>query len=177
MRELSGTEKLQSEQLVTELPGTQKLQSLQLVPEKPGTATESQSQPAMQATGKRERQHRPAGIVENQTPGERQVKKEQELPVVPPGYLVAFAHKLRYLHYVGRCWRKPGRDIKNWQYYGQEQPGEEIMIITANSVGTKVHFQDKTLSRGVQQKTRDLLPQTREQSSVTETARSTGTDG
>ena len=28
-------------------------------------------------------------------------------------------------HYVGRCWRKPGRDIKKWQYYGQEQPGEQ----------------------------------------------------
>ena len=36
-----------------------------------------------------------------------------------------FAHKLRCLHFVGRCWRKPGRDIKNLQSCGQEQPGEQ----------------------------------------------------
>ena len=52
----------------------------------------------------------------------KRVKKEQEPMAVPRGFLVAYGHKLRCLHYVGRCWRLPGRDIKKWNYYGQQQP-------------------------------------------------------
>ena len=122
--EVPGTQKLQLAQLVPDPPGTQELQSAQLVPDLPGT-TDAQPLQSKAASAKPERQHRPAGIVETKPRRKRQVQKEQELPVVPPGYLVAFAHKLRCLHYVGRCWRKPGRDIKKWQYYGQEQPGEQ----------------------------------------------------
>ena len=48
------------------------------------------------------------------------VRPDQELPagLVP----LAHAHKLRCLHYVGRCWRVPGRDFKNWQFHWQQQP-------------------------------------------------------
>ena len=124
--ELPGTEKLQSAQLVPEFPGTQKLQLAQLVPAPPGTqelqsaqlvpdspgTSAAQAQLSKATKVKPERQHRLAGMVETKPRRKGQVQKEQELPVVPPGYLVAFAHKLRCLHYVGRCWRKPGRDIK-----------------------------------------------------------------
>ena len=54
--------------------------------------------PVKELTIQRERQHRPAGIVETKPRRKRQVKIEQEIPVVSPGYLVAFAHKLRCLH-------------------------------------------------------------------------------
>ena len=62
-----------------------------------------------------------AGILETK-PRLKRVKKEQEPVAVPPGFLVAYGHKLRCLHYVGRCWRLPGRDIKKWDYFGQQQP-------------------------------------------------------
>ena len=88
----------------------------------------------------------------------RQIRNEQELPVVPPGYFVAFAHKLRCLHCVGRCWRKQGRDIKNWQYYGQEQPGEQEKDHCKHCS----HSQAKTLSRCSLQKIQDLPQQVRE---------------
>ena len=119
------TGKLQSARLVPESAGNQKLQSAQLGTRAPCTEEATQAMPVKELTIQRERQHRPAGIVETKPRRKRQVKIEQEIPVVPPGYLVAFAHKLRCIHYVGRCWRKPGRDIKNWQYYGQEQPEEQ----------------------------------------------------
>ena len=52
----------------------------------------------------------------------RRVKADQEDEVVPPGFLVAHALKLRCLRNVGRCWRLPGRDITNWHFYGHQQP-------------------------------------------------------
>ena len=125
VRQSSGTEKLQSAQLVSRSAGNQELQSAQLCTGAPCDEEAAQAMPVKKLSTQQERQHRPAGIVETKPRRKRQVKIEQEIPVVPPGYLVAFAHKLRCLHYVGRCWRKPGRDIKNWQYYGQEQPGEQ----------------------------------------------------
>ena len=142
--ESSGTGKLQLAQLVPDPSGTQELQSAQLVPDSPGTAA---TQARQSTTVKPERQHRPPGIVETKPRRKRQVQKEQELPVVPPGYLVAFAHKLRCLHYVGRCWRKPGRDTKKWQNNGQEQPGGQEYDHYCKHCWTKGALQDKTLSR------------------------------
>ena len=114
--ESSGTEKLQSAQLVSRSAGNQEPQSAQVRTGAPCDEEAAQAMLVKKLSTQQERQHRPAGIVET---------KPRRKRLVPPGYLVAFAHKLRCLHYVGRCWRKPGRDIKNWQYYGQEQPGEQ----------------------------------------------------
>ena len=33
---------------------------------------------------------------------------------------MAYSHKLWCLHYIGRCWRKLGRDIKEWTYFGNK---------------------------------------------------------
>ena len=79
-------------------------------------------QSSADAPVKRERTGRTPGIVETKPRRRKQEKARPEPAVVLPGYLVANGHKLRCLHYVGRCWRLPGRDIKNWQFYGQQQP-------------------------------------------------------
>ena len=42
-------------------------------------------------------------------------------PQSEPGFLVAYSDKLRCFHYIGRCRRKPGRDIKRWTYFGDKQ--------------------------------------------------------
>ena len=83
------------------------------------SAPASSSQQALKV--KRERTGRTPGILETK-PRVKRMKKEQGYEVVPPGFLVAYGHKLRCLHYVGRCWRLPGGDIKKWDFYGQQQP-------------------------------------------------------
>ena len=122
--------KLLTAQLVPDLPASQKLQSAQLVPDLPATpklleAHLDQSAPGSSSQQpqkvKRERPGRTPGIVETK-PRLKRVKKEQEPAAVPPGFLVTYGHKLRCLHCVRRCWRLLGRDIKMWDYHGQQQP-------------------------------------------------------
>ena len=123
-----GSQKLLTAQLVLGLPASQKLLTAQLVPEFPTNQKlletqldTSASASSSQQKVKRERTGRTPGIIETR-PRMKRVKKEQDHEVVPPGFLVTYGHKLRCLHYVGRCWRLPGRDIKKWDFYGQQQP-------------------------------------------------------
>ena len=121
-----GSQKLLTAQLVPGLPASQKLLTAQLVPESDQKLLETQLETSASACSsqqkvKRERPGRTPGIIETR-PRMKRVKKEQDHEVVPPGFLVAYGHKLRCLHYVGRCWRLPGRDIKKWDFYGQQQP-------------------------------------------------------
>ena len=116
--EVSARSKLQTSQLGPLEPASSKLQFAHLVPVEKSSL--SKSEPAL-AKMKRERPGRTPGIIETRSRNQRQTSRP-EPAVIPPGYLVANGHKLRCLYYVGRCWRKPERDIKNWQYFGQIQP-------------------------------------------------------
>ena len=120
-------------QLSSEVPAMSKLQSSQLdqrghagskiqyaQPISVEKSSSSKTRPVL-AKVKRERTGRVPGIIETKPRMQRQTSRP-EPSVLPLGYLVANGHKLRCLHYVGRCWRKPERDIKNWQYFGQIQP-------------------------------------------------------
>ena len=115
--EVSAMTKLQTSQVDPHGPASSKLQFAQLVPVEKSSS--SKSGPVL-AKVKRERPGRAPVIIETKPRNQRQTSR-QEPVVVPPGYLVANGHKLRCLHYVGRCWRKPGRDMK-WQCFGQIQP-------------------------------------------------------
>ena len=100
-------------------------QNSSAVPQEPEEQTcmkAQRPQSSADATVRRERTGRTPGIVETKPRRRRQEKARPEPAVVLPGYLVANGHELRCLHCVGRCWRLPGRDIKNWQFYGQQQP-------------------------------------------------------
>ena len=111
-------QKLHYSQLDPHGPASSKLQSAQLVSTEKSSSSKSEPAPTKV---KRERVGRLPGIIETKPRSQRQMPRPEPV-LVPPGYLVANGHKLRCLHYVGRCWRKPERDIKNWQYFGQIQP-------------------------------------------------------
>ena len=71
---------------------------------------------------------RPKGICETKT--RPSLKRHERASYtsethLEPGFLVAYSHKLRCLHYIGRCWRRPGRDIKRWTYFGDKLPMEK----------------------------------------------------
>ena len=94
----------------------------------PAAADVAQSSAESKNTSDREqntRKGRPRGIRE--TKPRPSLKRHERAsydtePHLEPGFLVAYSHKLRCLHYIGRCWRKPGRDIKRWTYFGDKQP-------------------------------------------------------
>ena len=59
---------------------------------------------------------------------ERGSGSEHEKEKVPmKGYVISFSRKrkLRRLHYLGRCHRRPGQDYREWTYLGEEPPNPE----------------------------------------------------
>ena len=71
-------------------------------------------------SNKSNRPGRPKGIVETRPrpslKRHERIGQDQTQEQVQPGFLVAYSHKLRCLHFVGRCWRRPGRDIKKMDF-------------------------------------------------------------
>ena len=59
---------------------------------------------------------------------ERGSESEYEKEEVPKeGYVISFSkkRKLKRLHYVGRCRRRPGQDYREWEYLGETPPNSE----------------------------------------------------
>ena len=103
--------------------------------------SESSAQAELKSTSDRvQNKHkgRPKGICETKT--RPSVKRHERASYVAevhlePGFLVAYSHKLRCLHYIGRCWRKPGRDIKRWTYFGTD--GERLRPLLQTLLETR----------------------------------------
>ena len=130
---------LQSAQLVSRSAGNQELQSAQLCTGAPCDEEAVQAMPVKKLTTQQERQHRPAGIVEIKPRRKRQVKIEQEIPVVPPGYPDVFTMSVD-------AGVSPEGISRNGSIMVKNSPESRIMITTASTAGARAHFQDKTLS-------------------------------
>ena len=95
---------------VQKQPASPKLLEAQLLKSKAAPIAISLAQ-SSQKEEKVKRTRRPKGILETRTrPSLKRYERSGAEPqeYVPPGFPLAYSYKFRCLHYVGRCWRKPG---------------------------------------------------------------------
>ena len=157
---------------VQDSPASQKLLTAQLVPELPASpemldkqleqsAPASSSQQALKV--KRERTGRTPGILETK-PRVKRMKKEQEYEVVPPGFLVAYGHKMRSPlrgKVLAVAWERHQKSGTSTVSSSSLNPASTTT--SANTAGGKGQFQAETLTRQrAQRMILAPLPQTRE---------------